>query len=112
MYCNRKAQEELVPEDGVYRDITTVKDYRGPDRALCSDVEYTIKTFIQDCERIGMPRCQNRCSRDIQKYLKTEKIQSKYFVDDRPGNILLSLGQKVIYSFKIFPQYIINEVRK
>ena len=104
MCFNRRAREQVEPENGVYTNISTVKEYRGPDRALPPDVEYTIKTFIQDCERIGMPRCQSRCANDIHNYLKKEKIQSKYFVDDKPGNILTFITttckSKMYYSVK------------
>ena len=72
-------------EENKYTNIWTVKDYRGPDRALAPDLEEKFRCFIRDCEQIGLSRCQTRCSLDIQGYIKQQKIQQKYFVDDKPG---------------------------
>ena len=85
----RKARQQLEPDGGVYTDISTVKEHKGRDKALCEELENQLKCYIEDCERIGLPRSPQRFSLDVQTYLKSQGIKSKYFPDDKPGNSLV-----------------------
>ena len=81
----RRAKKELKPADGKYTEITMVKEHRGRKPSVSIELENKFKLFIIDYQRIGQPRCQQRCAEDMQAYFKYENIHIKSFVDEKPG---------------------------
>ena len=85
-YLFRLARENVERnESGLYDNISTVKDYMGPDPSLDVDLEEKIRLYVRDTPRIGMPRSQHKCLLDIETYIKTFGIDVPRFRDGRPG---------------------------
>ena len=74
-------------EHGRYSEISTVKDNMGPQPSLDPELEELIRLYIEDCDRIGIPRYQQRCLEEIQLYLNTHNIQVPRFVKNKPSNL-------------------------
>ena len=60
----------------------------GPETSLSPDLEEKIRLYIEDCHRIGLPRYQEQCLRDIQVYLNTNNIIVDRFTNNKPGGSL------------------------
>ena len=86
----RIARETLtVGEDGKYLDITTIKDDVHQGKALVFELEETIRLFLKDAHRIGIPRSQGRARTDVELYLKSHQISAPKFKNLRPGKTIL-----------------------
>ena len=82
------ARDYLVPNElGLYEEISTVKDYMGPDPSLDADLEEKIRLYVQDTLKIGMPRSQDKFLMDIQTYINTFGIQVPRFNNGKPGTV-------------------------
>ena len=82
----RIAREVLQPdENGMYGDITTIKDNRGPEPVLNAELEEKIRLWVRDSPRIGMARNQRRHLVDIGTYLETFNINVERFKDGIPS---------------------------
>ena len=83
----RIARDNLQPDkDGKYGEITTIPIKKGPATALSSEMENTIRCFIEDTYHMGLPRCKGRLALDIQEYLNRNEMDIKSFINRKPGN--------------------------
>ena len=89
-------------EDGKYSDITTIKDDVHQGKALVFELEETIRIFLKDAHRIGIPRSQGRARTDVELYLKSHQISAPKFKDQRPGNIIFICFQLQLLISKCF----------
>ena len=76
-------------EDGKYSDITTIKDDVQLGKALDFGLEETIRMFLKDAHRIGIPRSQGRARTDVEVYLKSHNIPAPKFKNQRPGMLFI-----------------------
>ena len=75
----------------MYDDISTVKDYMGPDHSLDDDLEERIRLYVRDSARIGMPRSMPQFLVHIQIYLNTFGIDVSRFRNGKPGTYHIHL---------------------
>ena len=76
-------------EDGKYWDITTIKDDVQQGKALDFGLEETIRIFLKDAHRIGIPRSQGKACTDVEVYLKSHNIPALKFKNQRPGMLFI-----------------------
>ena len=69
----------------MFDEISTVKDYMGPDPSLDPDLEERIRSYVRDSIRIGMPRSQGQVLCHIETYLNTFGIHVPRFTNGKPG---------------------------
>ena len=92
MILSRIARQVLQPDEhGMYGEITTIKDHRGPGPALSAELEEKIRLWVRDSPRIGMARNQHRHLVDIGTYLETFNINVERFKDGIPSRDSLQL---------------------
>ena len=85
-YLFRLACENLQPNDlGLFDEITTVKQYMGPDPSLDEHLEEIIRSYVRDSIRIGMPRSRPQILHEIEIYLNTYGIHVPRFRNGKPG---------------------------
>ena len=89
-------------EDGKYLDITTIKDDVHQGKALVFELEETIRLFLKDAHRIGIPRSQGRARTDVELYLKSHQISAPKFKNQRPGKTILICFQLQVLISKCF----------
>ena len=89
-------------EDGKYSDITTIKDDVHQGKALVFELEETIRLFLKDAHRIGIPRSQGRARTDVELYLKSHQISAPKFKNQRSGKTILILFHLQLLISKCF----------
>ena len=68
------------------------------------ELEETIRLFLKDAHRIGIPQSQGRARTDVEVYLKSLQISAPKFKNQRPGiNTLISFKLQLLNAdFKMF----------
>ena len=62
-----------------------VSDKKGPATSLSEEMESKIRLFIEECYRMGIPRCKGKLAVDVQVYLRMKEIHVDRFDDGKLG---------------------------